>query len=94
MKRCRISQKRSKKISQKNVKANQSFHPYLKKFFIITYGLLKMSLGQTVPDPDLELISAKSLDFPKPKLFFKNFGHYAATSTYIHVIPVQLHPSF
>jgi hypothetical protein len=55
-----ISQKLSKKISQKNVKANQSFHPYLKKFFIITYGLLEMSLGQTVPDPDLELISAKT----------------------------------
>jgi len=53
MKRCRISQKLSKKISQKNVKANQSFHPYLKKFFIITYGLLNLSLGQTVPDPGL-----------------------------------------
>ncbi len=27
----------------------------------------------------------KSLEFVKPKLFFKNIGRYAATSTYIHV---------
>jgi len=26
-----------------------------------------------------------SLNFAKPKLFFKNIGRYAATSTYIHV---------
>jgi hypothetical protein len=44
-----------------------------------------MSHGQLLPDPDLELINAKSLDFVKPKLFFKNIGRYAATSTYIHV---------
>jgi hypothetical protein len=44
-----------------------------------------MSQGQQLPDPDLELINAKSLDFAKPKLFFKNIGRYAATSTYIHV---------
>jgi hypothetical protein len=44
-----------------------------------------MSQGQQLPDPDPELISAKSLDFPKPKLFFENIGRYAATSTYIHV---------
>ncbi len=42
-----------------------------------------MSQGQQLPDP--ELINAKSLDFAKPKLFFKNIGCYTATSTYIHV---------
>ncbi len=35
-----------------------------------------------LPDPDLVLINAKSLDFAKPKLFFKNIGRYM---TYIHV---------
>ncbi len=44
-----------------------------------------MSQGQQLPDPDLDLINAKSLDFAKPKLFFKNIGRNAATSTYIHV---------
>jgi hypothetical protein len=44
-----------------------------------------MSHGQQLPDPDLELINVKSLDFVKPKLFFTNIGRYAATSTYIHV---------
>ncbi len=44
-----------------------------------------MSQGQQLPDPDPELINMKSLDFAKPKLFFKNIGRYAATSTYIDV---------
>ncbi len=44
-----------------------------------------MTSGLTVPHPDLELINAQNFDFAKPKLFFKNIGHYAATSTYIHV---------
>ncbi len=44
-----------------------------------------MSSGSTVPDPDLELINAQNFNFAKPKLFFKNIGKYAATSTYIHV---------
>jgi hypothetical protein len=44
-----------------------------------------MSQRQQLPDPDPELINAKSLDFAKTKLFFKNNGRYAATSTYIHV---------
>jgi hypothetical protein len=44
-----------------------------------------MSQGQSLPDPDPELINAKSLDFAEPKLFFKNMGKCAATSTYIHV---------
>ena len=54
-------------------------------FLILFYGLLKMSTGTTVPDPDPELINAQNLDFAKPKLFFKNISKYAATSTYIHV---------
>jgi hypothetical protein len=44
-----------------------------------------MSHGQQLPDPDPELINAKSLNFTKPKLFFKNIGRYTATSTEIHV---------
>jgi hypothetical protein len=44
-----------------------------------------MSHGQSLPDPDPELINMKSLDFVKPKLFFKNIRHNVATSTYIHV---------
>jgi hypothetical protein len=44
-----------------------------------------MSQGQHLPDPDPELINAKSLNFVKQKLFFKNIGRYMATSTYIHV---------
>jgi hypothetical protein len=44
-----------------------------------------MSQGKQLLDPDPELINAKSLNFAKPKLFFKNIGRYVATSTYIHV---------
>jgi hypothetical protein len=44
-----------------------------------------MSSGLTVPDPDPELMNAQNFDFAKPKLFFKNIGRYAATSTYIHI---------
>jgi hypothetical protein len=55
------------------------------KFILVIYNLLKMSQGQSLPDPDLELINGKSLDFAKPKLFFKNIGWYVATSTYIQV---------
>jgi hypothetical protein len=44
-----------------------------------------MSSGSTVPDPDPELINAQNFNLAKPKLFFKNIGKYAATSTYIHV---------
>jgi hypothetical protein len=63
----------------------QTFPTNIPKFVIIFYCLLKMTQGQTVPDLDLELINAKSLDFMTPKLFFKNIGQYAATSMYIHV---------
>jgi len=44
-----------------------------------------MTSGTTVPDLDPELINAQNFNFAKPKLFFKNIGKYAATSTYIHV---------
>jgi hypothetical protein len=57
----------------------------LQKFFVIIFGLLKMSQGQSLQDTDPELINEKNLYFEKPKLFFKNIGRYAATSTYIHV---------
>jgi len=68
--------------SQKNV-FGRTFPANFPKLVLIIYGLLKMSQGQQLPDP--ELINAKSLDFTKPKLFFKNIGRYVATSTYIHV---------
>ncbi len=50
-----------------------------------------MSQGQTVLDLDLKLINAKSVDFEKPKLFFKNIGKYVATSAHIHIrIPFNI----
>jgi hypothetical protein len=42
-----------------------------------------MTTGSTVPDP--ELMNVQNFNFAKPKLFFKNIGCYAATSTYIHI---------
>ena len=54
----------SKKIhgqGQKNV-LGRTFPANLPKFILIIYGLLKMSQGQQLPDPDPELINAKSLD--------------------------------
>ncbi len=77
----------SKKIGgqgQKNV-IGWTFPINFPKFILIFYCLLKMSQGQQLPDPDPELINGKSLNFAKPKLFFKNIGQNAATSTYIHV---------
>jgi hypothetical protein len=66
-------------------KARRQIPSHLPSLLIILYSLLKMSSGSTVPDPDPELINAQNFDFAKPKLFFKNIGKYAATSTYIHV---------
>jgi hypothetical protein len=77
----RLSQK-IRGQSKKNV-FGKTFPANLPKFILLIYGLLKMSQGQQLPDP--ELINAKSLDFAKPKISFKNIGRYAATSTYIHV---------
>jgi hypothetical protein len=68
---------------KKNV-TGRTFPTNFPKFVLIFYGLLKMSHGQQLPYRNPELINAKSLDFTKPKLFFKNIGQYAATSTYIH----------
>ncbi len=69
---------------QKNV-LGRTFPANFPKFVLIIYGLHKMSQGQQLPDLDLEVFNTKSLDFAKPKLFFKNIGRYMATSTYIHV---------
>ena len=66
-------------------KTRRRIPSHLPSLLIILYGLLKMSSGSSVPDPDPELINAQYFDFAKPKLFFKNIGKYAATSTYIHV---------
>jgi len=66
-------------------KSGRRISGHLPTLIFIVYGLLKMSSGSTVPDPDPELINAQNFDFAKPKLFFKNIGKYAATSTYIHV---------
>jgi len=37
----------------------------VRKLIFSFYGLLKMSHGQSLPDPDPELINSKSLDFAK-----------------------------
>jgi hypothetical protein len=63
----------------------RTFPANLPKLIFIIYSLLKMSQGKSLPNPDPELINAKRINFAKPKLFFKNIGRYAATSTYIHV---------
>jgi hypothetical protein len=52
---------------------------------LLVYSLLKITEGQSVLDPEPELIHAQSFDFAKPKIFFKNIGCYMATSRYIHV---------
>jgi hypothetical protein len=71
--------------SRQSSKTCQRIPNHLPSLLIILYGLLKMSSGSTVLDPDPELINAQNFDFAKPKLFFKNIGKYAATSRYIHV---------
>jgi hypothetical protein len=54
-----------------------------------------MTSGSTVLDPDPELINTQSLNFAKPKLFFKNISRNEATSTYIHVhIPFNFNTVF
>jgi hypothetical protein len=70
---------------RKRSKSGRRFSRHLPSLIFIIYSLLKMSLGSNVPDPDPELMNAQNFDFAKPKLFFKNIGRYAATSTYIHV---------
>jgi hypothetical protein len=72
---------------QKSTKIGRRIPGHLPTLLIIFYGLPKMSSGSTVPDQDPELINAQNFNFAKPKLFFKNIGNYAATFTYIHVIP-------
>jgi hypothetical protein len=66
-------------------KTRRRIPSHLPSLLLVLYGLLKMTSGTTVPDPDPELINAQNFDFAKPNLFFKNIGKYAATSTYIHV---------
>ncbi len=71
--------------SRQSTKARRRIPSHLPSLLLVLYGLLKMTSGTTVLDPDPELINAQNFDFAKPKLFFKNIGKYAATSTYIHV---------
>jgi hypothetical protein len=68
-----------------STKTRRQISRHFPAFLILYYGLLKMTSGTTVPDLGPELINAQNFDFAKPKLFFKNIGKYAATSTYIHV---------
>jgi hypothetical protein len=70
---------------QKSPKTGRWIPSHLPALLIIFYGLLKMSLGSTVLDRDPELINSQNFHFAKPKLFFKNIGKYATTSTYIYV---------
>jgi hypothetical protein len=69
----------------KSSKSRRRILSHITSLLFLIYGLLKMSSGSTVPDPDPELMNAQNFDFAKPKLFFKNISRYAATSTYIHV---------
>jgi hypothetical protein len=69
----------------KSPKTSRRIPSHFPSLLIILYGLLKMTSGMTVLDPDPELINAQNFDFAKPKSFFKNICKYAATSTYIHV---------
>ncbi len=69
----------------KSEKSCRKIPSHLLSLLLIFYSLLKKTKGSNVLDPDPELINAQNLDFAKPKLFFKNIGHYAATSTYIHI---------
>jgi hypothetical protein len=71
--------------NRKSPKSGRRFSGHLLSLIFIIYSLLKMSLGSTVLDPDPELMNVQNFDLAKPKLFFKNIGCYAATSTYIHV---------
>jgi hypothetical protein len=75
----KISRKSKKNIFGGTVPTN------LQKFILIFYCLFKMTQGQMLLDPDPELRNVKSLDFAKPKLFFKNIRRYAATLSYTHV---------
>jgi hypothetical protein len=70
---------------RKSPKTGRRIPSHIPSLLIILYGLLKMSSGSTIPNPDPELINAQNFDFAKTKLFFKNIGIYAATSTYTHV---------
>jgi Integrase core domain len=69
----------------KSLKSGRRFSGHLPTLIFIIYSRLKMSSGSTVPDPDPELINAQNFNFEKPKLFFKNIGKYATTSTYIYI---------
>jgi hypothetical protein len=70
------SRRFSQKISSQSKKNDfgRTLPANFPKFVLIIYGLLKMSQGQMLLDPDPELINAKSLDMAKRKLFFKNTG--------------------
>jgi hypothetical protein len=86
----RFSQKLSQKVSCQSVQSHGVVSTRVPKLFHVINSPFKMSRGQTVLDPNPELINARSLNFMKSKLFFRNIGCYAATSTYIHVgIPLN-----
>ncbi len=70
---------------RQSLKSGRRISGHLPALIFLLYGLLKMSSGSTVPDPDPELMNAQNFNFAKPKLFFKNVGKYAATSTYNHI---------
>ncbi len=66
-----VCRKFSDKVSWKSLKTKQRLPSYSVKLIFVLYSHLKMSLGQTVLDLDKELIKVKSVNFEKPKLFFK-----------------------
>jgi hypothetical protein len=62
----------------------QKVRKVAEEFPVVSQHSSSSSTASSIPDPGPELINAQNFDFVKPKLFFKNIGHYAATSTYIH----------
>ncbi len=86
--RCNTTQKYVGKTVQQTAKSLQicwQIPSHLLALLVLLYGHLKITSGSTVMAPDPELMNAQNFNFAKPKLFFKNIGCYAATSTYIHV---------
>jgi hypothetical protein len=64
---------------------SSGFPAYFQILLILFNSLLKMNSATSILDPELELMNVRSLNFVKPKLFFKAISCYAATSTMLHI---------
>jgi hypothetical protein len=82
LKKCKAMKKSAKTQDAKVRKLDSS----LKAFIFFLHSFLKMKQCSAVLDPIPKLINEGSLDFSKPKLFFKPIGQYPVTSHIFHVI--------